>query len=107
MLATSAATAMTLMACYGMPPCDDPQDADQDGYPTCSDDESPEDCDDNNADVHDGANDPEGDGIDQNCDGVDGIYSESGGGGAGGAPAGGAPAGGAPAGGAPAGGAGS
>ena len=96
---------MTLMACYGMPPCEDSVDQDNDGYPTCSD-EGAEDCDDSNADIYVGADDPLGDDIDQNCDGVDGIASEGGGGGAGGASAGGAPAGGAPAGGAPAGGAG-
>jgi Putative metal-binding motif len=111
MLATSTATAMTLMACYGMPPCDDPQDKDGDGAPTCSED-GYDDCDDTNPDIYYGAPDEEGDGVDQNCDGVDGILDETGGappeGGssAGGAPAGGAPAGGAPAGGAPAGGAG-
>ncbi|MBL8741049.1 MAG: hypothetical protein JNK04_08150 [Myxococcales bacterium] len=110
MLATSTATAMTLMACYGMPPeeCDEGQDFDNDGYDACSD------CADDDETSYPGADDPAGDDIDQNCDGVDGIASGGGGGAgpaggapAGGAPAGGAPAGGAPAGGAPAGGAGS
>ncbi|TNE90019.1 MAG: hypothetical protein EP330_09330 [Deltaproteobacteria bacterium] len=43
------------------------EDLDLDGY------ETPLDCDDSDASVNPGADDPEGDGIDQNCDGVDGV----------------------------------
>lgn len=55
---TGGATAL-----YGVPFVDN----DNDGY------EESVDCDDNDADIHPDADDPEGDGIDQNCDGVDGI----------------------------------
>jgi len=69
--------AMTLMACYGAPahyPTVPPQGcpaggADVDGDGACT----PTDCDDNNAAVHPGAEDVDGDSIDQNCDGVDGV----------------------------------
>lgn len=67
MIGASAATAMTLMACYGSPYDDiDCGDFDSDGY--CA----PADCDDWNFEIRPGAVDPLGDGIDQNCDGVDG-----------------------------------
>jgi hypothetical protein len=70
--------AVTLMACYGAPaqhrvgpqqqPCPaGTADIDSDG--SCT----PADCDDNNAAVHPGIDDSAGDGIDQNCDGVDGL----------------------------------
>jgi hypothetical protein len=68
-LAGSSAFALTLMACYGAPPCEPEDDGDGDGY--CLDD-----CDDTNADIYPGADDPLGDDIDQNCDTVDGIYEE-------------------------------
>jgi hypothetical protein len=70
--------AMTLMACYGAPSHvrPGPQQAvcpagssDIDGDGSCT----PADCDDNAAAVHPGADDPTGDGADQNCDGVDGV----------------------------------
>jgi len=66
--------AMTLMACYGGPPCGPADDADRDGYPGsfCSG-PNPRDCNDTDPSIHPGAADPFGDGIDQNCDGVDGI----------------------------------
>jgi hypothetical protein len=67
-LATGGAMAITLMACYGLPPCESGQDADGDGYSTCY----AEDCDDTNKDINPLAPDTKGDGIDQNCDGVDG-----------------------------------
>jgi hypothetical protein len=74
---------MTLMACYGggprrepappvqnstnAPMCSDPsKDIDGDNY--CE-----ADCDEMNKAIHPGANDPQGDGIDQNCDGADGV----------------------------------
>jgi hypothetical protein len=71
----SSALAVTLMACYGLPPCDSDDDADHDGaYASACDPgfDTPYDCDDDNILIHECANDPEGDGIDQNCDGVDG-----------------------------------
>ncbi|GDX80302.1 hypothetical protein LBMAG42_21130 [Deltaproteobacteria bacterium] len=66
-------------------------DNDGDGYgnPTvagtsCSDNpgyvEDGTDCDDGRSDVYPGADDPPGDGIDQNCDGSDGITEDTGGG---------------------------
>ena len=53
-------------AMYGVPDID----ADEDGYSQY------EDCDDTNPDINPGAEDEEGDDIDQNCDGVDGIAEE-------------------------------
>lgn len=71
-LAGGSAFALTLMACYGAPPCEPADDGDGDGY--CYDD-----CDDANAQIYPGAEDPYGDGVDQNCDGEDGdIYLDSG-----------------------------
>ncbi|MCB9637634.1 MAG: hypothetical protein H6728_17955 [Myxococcales bacterium] len=70
---------MTLMACYGMPPeaiCKQWEDKDGDGARVCADVGymgQQEDCDDNDKTRHPGAEDTAGDGIDQNCDGVDGI----------------------------------
>jgi hypothetical protein len=75
-----SAFAMTLMACYGAMPyrSEGPNavgcyhdgyggsDGDADGY--CA----PQDCNDTNAAVFPGAEDPDLDAIDQNCDGVDG-----------------------------------
>lgn len=69
------ALAVTLSACYGGPcggagcyettpePC---EDADGDGY--CG----AQDCDDADAAIHPGTRDPEGDGVDQDCNAVDG-----------------------------------
>jgi hypothetical protein len=68
----SAACAVTLMACYGVAPRHanyaDPhcEDLDRDG--ACA----PQDCDDGDPTVFPGAEDPDLDGVDQNCDGVDG-----------------------------------
>lgn len=74
--------ALTLMACYGGAPqhymaepepmaggecAAEADDLDRDGY--CA----PADCDEVNADIHPGAEDPAGDGVDQDCDGADGI----------------------------------
>ncbi|MCA9666545.1 MAG: putative metal-binding motif-containing protein [Myxococcales bacterium] len=72
--------ATTLMACYGAaygpPPTrprptttqcrPSPQDADGDCV------KKPQDCDDNNPNIHPGAKDRPGDGVDSNCDGKDG-----------------------------------
>lgn len=64
---------VTLMACYGMVArphgphgADCHSDSDRDTV--CA----PRDCDDARADVFPGAADPDLDGVDQNCDGVDG-----------------------------------
>ncbi|MCK6590556.1 MAG: putative metal-binding motif-containing protein [Polyangiaceae bacterium] len=88
-VASGGMMAVTLMACYGMPPCDDPgTDSDGDGYSMggCG---YENDCDDSDASIHPYAQDPLGDGIDQNCDGADGdegmSSSSSGSGGMGGA----------------------
>ncbi len=85
--ASGGAVALTLMACSGGAPqyhnlepvepvaggrCDTgEEDIDGDGY--CS----PEDCDEINADIHPEAADPSGDGVDQNCDGSDGVPSQT------------------------------
>jgi hypothetical protein len=57
---------VTLMACYGSPPCDDDNDGDGDCH----------DCNDQDPSINERADDPKGDGIDQNCDGVDGYYDD-------------------------------
>lgn len=64
---------VTLMACYGMAarpagPHDAECVSDNDGDTVCA----PRDCDDTRIDIYPGAADPEQDGVDQNCDGVDG-----------------------------------
>ncbi len=77
---TAAAATITLMACYGGPSVvDDCVDRDGDGwFPGCYDEpcdprEDPYcDCNDGNPDVHPGAPDPIGDGIDSDCSGDDG-----------------------------------
>ena len=75
-LLLAPASAVLLAACYGPPghfqdraatPGSNVIDEDHDGYP------AGEDCDDHDPSIHPGAPDPKGDGIDQNCDGVDGI----------------------------------
>ncbi len=62
---------MTLMACYGLPydPECDTRGGDLDGDGYCADN----DCDDSDFTVHPFAADEAGDGVDQNCDGADGI----------------------------------
>jgi hypothetical protein len=64
---------VTLMACYGMVArpgmyADSNCVSDGDHDTVCA----PQDCDDARPDVYPGAADPDQDGIDQNCDGVDG-----------------------------------
>jgi hypothetical protein len=64
---------VTLMACYGMVarpagPYNADCQSDNDRDAVCA----PRDCDDARPDVYPGAADPDLDGIDQNCDGVDG-----------------------------------
>ncbi len=73
------AIAMTLMACYGLPPCDASEDVDQDGvFPGhCYNSAPLVDCDDGDPTIHPCADDPSGDGVDQNCDGVDGLAATS------------------------------
>ncbi|AUX19669.1 hypothetical protein SOCEGT47_001210 [Sorangium cellulosum] len=71
--ASGGLMAVTLMACYGAPPCDAPAtDRDGDGYQaTCEGFGPEEDCDDDDPNVHPGAADASGDGIDQDCSGDD------------------------------------
>ena len=59
-----------LMACYGMtrPAQQGPGCADGDHDGVCP----PQDCDDGKPTVYPGAEDADGDGVDSNCDGVDG-----------------------------------
>ncbi|MBL8742224.1 MAG: putative metal-binding motif-containing protein [Myxococcales bacterium] len=72
--AMASVTFVTLAACYGAPECIDRRDADKDGSFACADDPRlSDDCDDNDASRRPGFPDPEGDGLDQNCDGVDGL----------------------------------
>lgn len=80
MLGAAAATAVGLMACYGMPICPDDKlvDLDGDGAFACADGGKevvgpPADCDDRDATRRPGVWDAPGDGIDQDCDGVDGT----------------------------------
>ena len=73
--------AMTLSACYGAPIgpeynpwcSDSASDLDRDGYCGVYD------CNESDSSVNAGASDPVGDGIDQNCDGVDGTLEADGG----------------------------
>ncbi len=71
--------AMTLSACYGggvdFPRDSGPMCTDNDGDGYCVIDG---DCDDANFDIHPFAADPLGDGIDQNCDMVDGVAGDAG-----------------------------
>lgn len=73
---SGSALSVTLMACYGSPPCETGPDGDGDGIgPEASGVCGPSefDCNGEDATIHPGADDAEGDGIDQNCDGVDGT----------------------------------
>jgi hypothetical protein len=70
--ASTGVMAITLMACYGGGPDPECVDKDGDGAFTCFAGGENDDCDDNNAAIYPGAPDPADDGIDQNCDGVDG-----------------------------------
>lgn len=73
-LGIGSSFAVTLMACYGAPSdyesCGS-RDVDRDGY--CGQ----LDCNENDATVHSWADDPLGDGIDQDCDGADGTSENS------------------------------
>lgn len=80
-VASGGLVAMTLMACYGAAPtgyhpveptAPPTSDLDNDGFATTGE-PGHVDCDDTVATIHPGAEDPPGDGIDQNCDGVDGA----------------------------------
>jgi len=75
--AAGGAVAATLMACYGgAPPPETPPterciegSVDEDHDMSCT----PQDCNDRDKSVNPFAADIEGDGVDQNCDGVDGV----------------------------------
>ena len=78
-MATTAGSAfcLTLMACYGAPPCEDGTDPDNDGYDAegaCT----IEDCNDDDDTVFPGADEIAGDGVDSNCDGEDDPVDETG-----------------------------
>jgi hypothetical protein len=91
--------AVTLMACYGAPPYDYDclgNDNDSDGFWTEASADCGDviDCNDFDSSINPNAFDKPGDGIDQDCDGVDSGGGGSGGGGAGGGGSGGGGAGG-------------
>lgn len=62
---SGADSGMTAVPAYGDPITD----ADADGYPPVA--AGGDDCDDNNEDIHPGATETPGDGVDSNCDGSD------------------------------------
>ena len=70
--AGGGALLMTLMACYGMPAKCEPG-TDLDGDRACTKGPRALDCDDSDPTIRPWADDKPGDGIDQNCDGVDGL----------------------------------
>jgi len=78
--AGGGAIAITLMACYGLAPQYRQQLDAQNGNAACDQDRdgfcAPDDCDDSSNAIHPGAADVQGDEIDQNCDGIDGTFSE-------------------------------
>lgn len=80
-IASGGIVAVTLMACYGAAPMGNrpveqplpsSTDHDEDGF-FAAGEPGRVDCDDMVASIHPGADDPPGDGIDQNCDGADGV----------------------------------
>lgn len=76
--AGAGALMMTLMACYGGPPPCELVDNDKDGYYVCKEvglEQYSNDCNDNDPSINPAATDTKGDGVDQNCDGVDGVKS--------------------------------
>ena len=77
-VALGVSTVVTLMACYGVAyeplGCEDDPSEDLDGDGYCRE----YDCAEGDPTIHDFAADPEGDGIDTNCDGVDGIAGDAG-----------------------------
>jgi hypothetical protein len=77
-VALGVSTVVTLMACYGVAyeplGCEDDPSEDLDGDGYCRE----YDCAEGDPAIHDFAADPEGDGIDTNCDGVDGIAGDAG-----------------------------
>ena len=70
--AGASAFLATLMACYGGPPKCEPG-TDKDGDRFCTKGPRTLDCNDDDPKIRPWADDPAGDGIDQNCDGVDGM----------------------------------
>lgn len=77
-VALGVSTVVTLMACYGVAyeplGCEDDPSEDLDGDGYCRE----YDCAEGDPTIHDFAADPMGDGIDTNCDGVDGIAGDAG-----------------------------
>jgi hypothetical protein len=73
-LVTASVSVLAVTGCSAEPDFDENLDRDGDGYPSLADGGA--DCDDGNAAINPEATDVRGDGIDQNCDGLDGVDAD-------------------------------